>query len=273
MSNQRTLCVFNLGWLPSTAAASTLAWERQWIACVWNDLTRTAAPIKTVTALQAAIEQLVAESAQSPTSSSTWLTAEMDREALARLLGEYAIDGLTEASAMFAIVPRLQGQAQAAVMRILIDEFGCGNPQRVHAALYRQLLQELGLSTDLHVYLDTVNVESLAFVNVYHWLTKRAPRVDAYLGALAYTEMAIPASFASLALACERLGIRQRTYFTEHVHIDPYHTQDALLALNAMAEAGLLDVQEAWVGALLAQQMGERAFAAALRTAQGVAAC
>lgn len=269
MSDQRTLCLWNLGWLPPTVEATTLAWERRWIASEWQDLVRTAAPIASVTELQSALEHLVTASPQPFTSPRTWLVEEMGLEALQRLLSEYAIDGLTEASAMFAIVPRLQGRAQAAVMRILIDEFGCGNPQRVHAELYRQLLQELGLSTDLKEYLDTVNEESLAFVNVYHWLTKRAPRVDAYLGALAYTEMAIPTSFASFAVACERLGIRQRTYFTEHVHIDPYHTQDALLALNAMAEEGRLDVQEAWLGALLAHKVSECAFTAALRTARG----
>lgn len=265
MSEQRTLCAFNLGWLPPSAAASTLAWEEQWITTGWQALAQTARPVSSVAELQMALEHLVS---QPSASSSSWLAEEMSLHAFKTLLGEYAVDGLTEANAMFAIIPRLQGRAQAAVMRILIDEFGCGNPHRVHAALYRQVLQELGLSTDLKLYLHMVNDESLAFVNLYHWLTTRAPRVDAYLGALAYTEMVIPMSYTSFVAACERLGIHQRTYFTEHVHIDPYHTQDALLALNVMAAEDCLDVQEAWRGALLAHEVGERAFTAALRKAR-----
>jgi len=44
-----------------------------------------------------------------------------------------------------------------------------------------------------------------------------------------------------------------------------------LLALEAMAAEDTLDVQAAWVGVLLAQTVGERAFAAALSKARGAA--
>ena len=116
-----------------------------------------------------------------------------------------------------------------------------------------------------------MNAASLAFVNLYHYLTKRAPRVDFYLGALAYTEMVIPTSFTSFAAACQRLGIRPRAYFTEHIHIDAYHTRDALLALEAMAAESALDVQAAWMGALLAQTVSDLAFDAAIGKAKGEA--
>lgn len=141
----------------------------------------------------------------------------------------------------------------------------------MHAELYRQLLLELGLSDDLRDYLETVDEASLAFVNLYHYLTKRAPQVDFYLGALAYTEMIIPTSFTSFAAACQRLGIRRRAYFTEHIHLDAYHTRDALLALEAMAAESTLDVPAAWMGALLAQTVGDLAFDAAISKARGEA--
>jgi hypothetical protein len=78
-------------------------------------------------------------------------------------------------------------------------------------------------------------------------------------------------SFAGFATACQRLGIRHRAYFTEHIHIDAYHTRDALLALETMAAAGQLTVQAAWEGALMAQIVGESTFVAAVRKARGKA--
>jgi hypothetical protein len=267
MSTHSELLLHNLGWLSASAETRVLTWERDWMADLVRHVRQQASPIGTVALLHSALEELVY--GQPPSPASQWLAHEMSREQLQMLMSEYAIDGLTEAIAMFAIIPRLQGTAQSAVMRVLIDEFGCGNPQRVHSELFRKLLHELALPDDLQVYLGTVNEESLAFVNLYHYLTKRAPHVDWYLGALAYTEMVIPVSFAGFATACQRLGIRHRAYFTEHIHIDAYHTHDALLALEAMAAAGRLTVQAAWEGALMAQSVGESAFVAAVRKAGG----
>lgn len=207
MPEQRDLLLLNLGWLPHSSKAAVVEFERQWIEDLRRQVSLPPAPIHALDELKAVLAGLVGRSQQSPSPNSMFVAQDMSFEQFRTIIREYAIDGLTEATAMFAIVPRLRGTVQAAVMRILIDEFGCGNPQRVHAELYRQLLLELGLSDDLRDYLETVNEESLAFVNLYHYFTKRAPQVDLYLGALAYTEMIIPTSFTSFAAACQRLGI------------------------------------------------------------------
>ena len=67
-------------------------------------------------------------------------------EAFAAVVGQYAVDGLTEAQAMFYAVPRLVcSAAQMPVVRVLIDEMGCGNPRKRSTQLFRDLLGELGL--------------------------------------------------------------------------------------------------------------------------------
>lgn len=269
MPDQNELLSLNLGWLPRSHEAAVLEFEGRWIEDLCSQVALTPAPLHSINAWKTALEDLVSRSQLPPSPHSLFVAQEMSVDQFRTILREYAIDGLTEATAMFAIVPRLRGTAQAAVMRILIDEFGCGNPTRVHAELYRLLLLELGLSDRLRDYLGTVNAESLAFVNLYHYLTKRAPHVAYYVGALVYTEMVIPTSFTSFDAACQRLGIHQRAYFTEHMHIDAYHTADALLALEALAAEATLDLQAAWVGALLAQHTGDRAFEAAVSKARG----
>lgn len=178
---------------------------------------------------------------------------------------EYAPDGLTEANAMFAAVPRIHGAAKFPVMRILSDEFGKGQESRSHAVLYRNLLAELKLPAEVQKYSEQVSEESYAFVNVYHWMTKRADKIDYYLGALAFSESVVPWSFKCLVDACERLGIKKKEYFTEHVHVDPYHTKEAFSALEILAGEGKLDLRAALIGAHLAKLISEQAFENAVK--------
>ena len=184
------------------------------------------------------------------------------------LIKQFAVDGLTEANAMFAILPKLEAKVRDPVMRILLDEFGCGNPKRVHSAPFADLLHELGLSSSLRDYIDVTNIESFAFVNIYHWLTKRAPSLDYYLGALAYTEAIIPHAFNPYANACKRLGIANSAYFTEHIHIDTFHLGEAKNAIFARSSSKEADFCKMWLGVMLAKFTSEEATKAAVKHAR-----
>src|SRR5262245_48562032 len=113
------------------------------------------------------------------------------RSQMRMILAEYAPDGLTEAKAVCYVISRLDCKAQAAIVRIFLDEFGCGNLKRVHTTLYRNLLQEVDLPLAPEFYVNTVREESLEVVNLWHWMACRASKVDFYLGALAYAEATI----------------------------------------------------------------------------------
>ncbi len=169
---------------------------------------------------------------------------------------------------MLHALPRLPPAAQMSVLRVLIDELGCGNLAASHSQLYRDLLGELGLPQELEPYLAFTRPELLEWVNVFSWMSRRATSIDLFLGALAYAEAIVPLTFQRLLAAGERLGLQQTRYWSEHIHIDHYHARDALNALRQFDAAVGLSYRLAWLGALMARETGLRAFRAAVEAAK-----
>jgi hypothetical protein len=215
----------------------------------------------------AALEGLLAGEREG-TSASRYLADEASRDQFTYVVREFALDGLTEAQNFFPIISRLPIRAQMAVMRVLIDEFGCGNLQQAHSQLYRNLLTELGLPLDLDHYLDHTSDEIYAFLNVFYWLTQRAPDVEYFLGALAYLEASIPDAFIYQVRACERLGITQGRYYSEHVHIDDFHRKEMQLAIREYEAVYPLNPTKLWIGTLLLSELLGTAFETAVQRAR-----
>lgn len=217
-----------------------------------------------------ALDGLLAQERAGSTASE-YLAERASREQFTVVVSEFALDGLTEAQNFFPAVARLPIRAQMPLMRVLIDEFGCGNLQQAHSQLYRNLLTELGLPRDLNSYLNRTSDETYAFLNVFYWLTQRAPSVEYFLGALAYLEASIPAAFTYYARACERLGIENSQYYTEHVHIDSFHMQEMQVAIREYEAAQGVDSTRLWVGACLLSELIGRAFEVAVERARELA--
>jgi len=205
---------------------------------------------------------------QTGSAAGEYLAERASREEFRAVVSEFALDGLTEAQNFFPAVARLPIRAQMPLMRVLIDEFGCGNLQQAHSQLYRNLLTELGLSLDLTSYLNRASDETYAFLNVFYWLTQRAPHVEYFLGALAYLEASIPTAFTYYARACERLGIANSQYYTEHVHIDSFHMQEMQVAIREYEVAHGLDSTRVWIGARLLSELVGTAFDGAVERAR-----
>ncbi|MBV9139639.1 MAG: iron-containing redox enzyme family protein [Pseudonocardiales bacterium] len=241
--------------------------ERDWIIPKVAALTARTPMIGSRAQWVAALEELLA-SEQEGTPAGHYLAEKASRAQFTLVVREFALDGLTEAQNFFPIIPRLPIRAQMAVMRVLIDEFGCGNLQQTHSQLYRNLLTELELPLDLNRYLDHTSDETYAFLNVFYWLTQRAPDVEYFLGALAYLEASIPAAFTVQVRACERLGITHGRYYSEHVHIDDFHRKEMQLAIREYEAAHALDPTKLWIGALLLSELIGTAFEAAVRRAR-----
>ncbi len=257
--------------LPSVAGLTAiLELERQWIVPKICQLAQAIGPEVTSRAQWlAALDGLLA--AERPgTPAGEYLAEQADREQFAAVVREFALDGLTEAQNFFPAVPRLPIRAQMAVMRVLIDEFGCGNLRQTHSQLYLDLLAELGLPQELESFLDTTSEETFGFLNVFYWLTQRAPAVEYFLGALAYLEASIPDAFTVQARACERLGLAHGRYYTEHLHIDTFHREEMQVAIRELEAARGLDAGKLWVGALLLSELLGTAFEAAVERARRV---
>ncbi|MGW4700589.1 iron-containing redox enzyme family protein [Streptomyces sp. NPDC004285] len=218
--------------------------------------------------LQALKEFLSEEEAALP-ESATFLAEHATLDQFKLIVREFALDGLTESESLLPVVPRLPYRSAMAVFRVLIDELGCGNEEKAHSQLYRDLLTELGMSLELDDYLDDTSPECYAYVNMFHWLASRAPSPQYFLGAYAYFETSVLYAFQSFARAARRLGIVHDAYYTEHLYIDSYHSNHMRTAIRALDEP---DLAKIWAGVRLASDIvGEATETAIARARESVA--
>lgn len=267
-STLRELFLHNRAINDGVAYSRLLALERAWILPILEDLESGSARPESREEFLGLFNQLLEQERSAPAASAGFLARHATREQFRVVVQEFAVDGLTEAQSFFPILARLPLRAQMALMRVFIDEFGCGRLEQSHTQLYRALLEELGLPLDIPPYLPRLNAESLAFVNVFYWLSQRAPWVEYFLGALAYLESSVPYAFACHAEACERLGIQSRHYYTEHMHIDAFHARELQVAIREVEVAQGVDFTRVWVGARLASMLIGQAFDAAVAKAR-----
>jgi tetratricopeptide (TPR) repeat protein len=254
----------------STTVAFVEKIEQSWIVPMLATIEADAPALTSRAEWIQALDDLLARE-RTGSAAADYLAESATREVFTAMVAQFALDGLTEAQNFFPAVARLPIQAQMPVMRVPIDEFGCGNINQAHSQLYRNLLSELGLPLDLDSYLEGTSDETYAFLNVFYWLAQRAPHVEYFLGALAYLEASIPTAFAYYARACERLGIENSQYYTEHIHIDNFHMKEMQLAIREYEKAHGLDPTRVWVGACLLSEILSTAFEAAVQRARALA--
>ncbi len=268
VDDQRSLFLANRQPLDPAGYAALWHFEEKWLHQQMGQMSAAEPQVNDFDCLQSGIAALCERSAAEVPPSVHFLAEQANRAQFACMVRDFALDGLTEAQSFLAIVPRLPYEAQMPLIRILNDEFGRGDLQRMHSHLYRRLLDELGAPVALEPYLADGLDPVFEFVNLFHWMTKRATRVEYFLGALAWFESVVPIYFAPWMRACERLGIVNHDYFSEHIHIDPYHAQAALLACRETARCMPFDYALAWQGVRLAAQITDRAFEAVVARAR-----
>ncbi|BAZ10871.1 hypothetical protein NIES4071_26950 [Calothrix sp. NIES-4071] len=268
MDTGKDLFLYNRSILDAISYKRMLELEAAWISELFESINSKSKTIKSRTEFQKAFDSFIAEERNAPSDDADYISNQMTLDEFRIILQEFAVDGLTEAQSFFPIIPRLPITAQMPVLRVLIDEFGCGNLQQAHSKLYQELLIEVGMSTDIQSYLDILNPESYAFLNIFFWLTKRAPNVEYFLGALAYLEDMFPFAIKCFVDACQRLSIVNSKYYTEHIHIDQFHAKDALRALWEVESAVAIDYTKAWEGVQIASLITAQAIEAALKKAK-----
>jgi len=228
--------------------------ESSWIGGVLADLEETTPEVASRQDWVVLLEELLAEEAKGGPALH-FLADEASWDQFRDFVREFAPDGLTEAQNFFPAIARLPIRSQMALMRVLIDEFGCGNLLQMHTYLYQQLLAELGLPEELDAHVDRTAAETLQLLNVFYWLTQRAPTIEYFLGALAYLEASIPAAFLFLAQGCRRLGIEHSRYYTEHMHIDEFHMKEMRTAVRELETDRGLDARKVWIGSRMLSEI------------------
>ncbi len=139
---------------------------------------------------------------------------------------------LKEADPHAWAIPRLTGQAKAALVEIETDEFGGGRAERIHAVLFAQAMEELGLDAAYGAYLDRIPAVTLSTVNLMsRWGLHRRWR-GAIVGHLALFEMTSSQPNRRYGDAVRRHGFgpRATAFFDEHVEADAVH--EAIAAVD-----------------------------------------
>ena len=136
---------------------------------------------------------------------------------------------LREADPHSWAIPRLTGKAKAALIEIQADEYGGGQPHRMHSQLFADSLRGAGLCTEYGAYLDVVPAVTIASHNTMSMFGLNRRLRGAIVGHLAAFEMtsSIPNRYYQDGFARAGFGTDVTAYFAEHVEADALHEQIA----------------------------------------------
>jgi len=140
---------------------------------------------------------------------------------------------LKEADPHSWALPRLNGVPKAALVQIQADEYGGGRAEHIHAQMFADTMQELGLDPGYGAYVGLLPGVTLATVNLMSLLGLHRSHLGAIVGHLALFEMSSSVPNARYARGLRRLGCgaRATAFFDEHVEADAIHESVAAVDL------------------------------------------
>jgi hypothetical protein len=140
---------------------------------------------------------------------------------------------LKEADPHSWALPRLSGGPKAALVEIQADEYGGGDPRRIHAALFADVMDALGLDARYGAYVDHLPVVTLATVNLMSMFGLHRRLRGAIVGHLALFEMTSSVPNRRYGNGLRRLGFSgaATAFYDEHVVADAVHENVAAVDL------------------------------------------
>jgi Iron-containing redox enzyme len=162
------------------------------------------------------------------------LSAYMERRGSIAEMREFAVHRsayqLKEADPHTWAIPRLEGCAKAALVRIQADEYGYGATHKMHQRLFMATMRALGLDPAYGAYLDSLPGATLATVNLITLLGLHRRWRGALVGNLAVYEMTSVVPMRRYSSALGRLGVEPaaREFYDVHVSADAVHQVIAL---------------------------------------------
>ena len=200
-----------------------------------------------------------------------------DREQVMELLRVRSIYHLKESDPVAWLVPRLGVRAKAALMELQYDEYGNGDPNRLHHHLYARGMEACGLDASYGAHIDEVPLEVLEQNNAMSLFGLHRRLRGAALGHLAAFEATSSLPSRRMAQGLERLDLPPEIvdYYSEHVEADAVHEQlavrticgalldeDPQLAVRTIC-GGLLDeepelAEDVWFGAFTCLDLEDR---------------
>ncbi|WP_328468151.1 iron-containing redox enzyme family protein [Actinoplanes sp. NBC_00393] len=136
---------------------------------------------------------------------------------------------LREADPHTWAIPRLGGDAKAALIEIQLDEYGNGVTDRMHQELFKQTMRWFDLDLTYGAYVDSVGAATLATNNLMSLFGLHRSRRGAIIGHLAAYEMTSTQPNRSYGNGLRRLGgdADATAFYDEHVEADAVHEQIA----------------------------------------------
>lgn len=159
-----------------------------------------------------------------------FLQRDAEVEQALEILRMRSIYHLKESDPTSWVIPRLSAAPKAALVELQYDEYGCGDPARLHAELFARGLEACGLRAEYGAYIDDVPLTVLEANNAMSLFALHRRLRGAALGHLAAfeTTSSLPSRRVSQGLA--RLGLAQPMidYYDEHIEADAVHEQVAV---------------------------------------------
>jgi hypothetical protein len=148
-----------------------------------------------------------------------------DAEQVLELLRQRSVYQLKEADPTTWVIPRLPLRAKAALVELQFDEYGDGDPNRLHARLFARGLEDVGLRAEYGAYVDDALPETLELNNALTLFGLHRRLRGAAMGHLAAFEMTSSIPARKMVQGLERLGLTGGMvgYFDEHVEADAVH--------------------------------------------------
>jgi len=166
-----------------------------------------------------------------PADDGTSVSRHLQREGRLWQVREYAalrsLYHLKEADPHAWVIPRLHGRAKAGMVAVEYDEFGAGRGEDVHARLFADLMDDLGLDHTYGHYLDAAPAQALAPVTVMSLFGLHRALRGALIGHFATVEATSSPASQRLARAMRRTGAgpAAERFYDEHVEADAVHEQ------------------------------------------------
>ena len=183
------------------------------------------------------------------------------REQVLDLIRVRSVYHLKEADPTTWVIPRLPVAAKAALAELQYDEYGVGDPTRLHAHLFARGMAASGLRPEPGAYVDEAPLEVLEQNNALSMFGLQRRLRGAAVGHLAAFEATSSMPSRRMAQGLERLGFPDELvgYYTEHVEADAVHEQVALrgVCLALLREEPLLE-PDVWFGAWACLDLEER---------------
>ena len=189
------------------------------------------------------------------------LQTDATREQAIELLKVRSVYHLKEADPTSFAIPRLPTAAKAAVVELQYDEYGVGDPTRLHSHLFALGLEASGLDPDYGTYVDDAPVEVLEQNNAQSMFGLQRRLRGAAMGHLAAFEATSSMPSRRMAQGLQRLGFPEEMvrYYTEHVEADAVHEQLAVLGIcGGLLEAEPALTEDVWFGAWTCLHLEDR---------------